>query len=71
MIPTTDWPCRPNIDGTPNPNGIHYSQPDQRLLQLLPFDDYNKYDTNEMYLGYGRANLFHGSENDGAKYNLV
>jgi iron complex outermembrane receptor protein len=61
VIPTTDIGLvEPNIDGTPNPNGIHYSEPTSGFYSSLPFDAYNKYDTNEMYMGYARQHLFMG-----------
>ncbi|MGB9031326.1 MAG: TonB-dependent receptor [Acidobacteriaceae bacterium] len=61
VIPTTDIGLvEPNIDGTPNPNGIHYSEPTSGFYSSLPFNAYNKYDTNEMFMGYARQHLFMG-----------
>jgi iron complex outermembrane recepter protein len=52
VIPTTDV-------GLVEPGtNIHYSQPTSGYYSSLPFDDYNKYDTNEMFLTYARENLF-------------
>jgi iron complex outermembrane receptor protein len=52
VIPTTDV-------GLVEPgSGLHYSEPTSGFYSSLPFADYNKYDTNEMFLGYARENLF-------------
>jgi iron complex outermembrane recepter protein len=51
VIPTT------NI-GLIEPNGTPFSQPTSGFYSILPFDAYNKYDTNEMAMVYGRENLF-------------
>jgi hypothetical protein len=52
VIPTTDV-------GLVEPgSGIHYSQPSSGFYSSLPFADYNKYDTNEMFLTYARENLY-------------
>jgi iron complex outermembrane recepter protein len=40
----------------------HFSQGTSGYYSVLPFADYNKYDTNEMFLGYARENLFLGSK---------
>ncbi len=51
-IPTTDV-------GLVEPNtGLHFSQPTSGYYNVLPYADYNKYDTNEMFLAYGRENIF-------------
>ncbi|MFP5237699.1 MAG: TonB-dependent receptor [Acidobacteriota bacterium] len=44
--------------GLVSPGGIHFSQPTSGYYSVLPYADYNKYDTNEMFLAYGRENLF-------------
>ena len=52
VIPTTDI-------GLVEPgSGIHYSQATSGFYSSLPFADYNKYDTNEMFMGYARQQLF-------------
>jgi iron complex outermembrane receptor protein len=51
VIPTT------NI-GLIEPNGTPFSQPTSGYYSILPFNAYNKYDTNEMAMAYGRENLF-------------
>lgn len=51
VIPTTDV-------GLVEPNGTHFSQATSGFYSALPYAAYNKYDTNEMYLGYGRERLF-------------
>lgn len=52
VIPTTDV-------GLVEPGtNLHYSQPSSGFFSSLPFADYNKYDTNEMFLTYARENLF-------------
>ncbi|HEV2288269.1 MAG TPA: TonB-dependent receptor [Candidatus Acidoferrales bacterium] len=38
-------------------NGVHYSETTSGFYSTLPFDDYNKYDTNEIWNLYGRENL--------------
>ncbi len=48
VIPTT------NVGLSEGSSGVDYSQPTSGFLSSLPFADYNKYDTNEMFLGYGR-----------------
>ncbi|MGA7884411.1 MAG: TonB-dependent receptor [Acidobacteriaceae bacterium] len=53
VIPTTDI-------GLIEPNGSHYSQPSSGFYSALPFAAYNKYDTNEMFMTYGREHLFLG-----------
>ena len=50
-IPTTDV-------GLVEPNGPHFSQGTSGYYSVMPYADYNKYDTNEMFLAYGRENLF-------------
>lgn len=50
-IPLTDV-------GLVTPAGYHFSQLTSGYYNVLPFADYNKYDTNEMFLAYGRENLF-------------
>jgi len=50
VIPTTDV-------GLVEPNGSHFSQATTGFYSALPFDAYNKYDTNEMSMVYGRENL--------------
>jgi iron complex outermembrane receptor protein len=51
VIPTTDV-------GLVTPQGYHFSQQTSGFYNVLPYGDYNKYDTNEMFLTYGRENLF-------------
>lgn len=51
VIPTTDV-------GLLEPNGTHFSQGTSGYYSVLPYAAYNKYDTNEMFLVYGRENLF-------------
>ena len=53
VIPLTDV-------GLVEPNGTHFSEGTSGLYSALPFDAYNKYDTNQMALFYGRENLFLG-----------
>ncbi len=55
IIPTSD-------QGLVVPTGVgvntmNYSQPTSGFLSSLPFNAYNKYDTNEMFLSYLRENL--------------
>lgn len=50
VIPTTDV-------GLVEPNGAHFSQATTGFFSALPYAAYNKYDTNEMFLAYGRENL--------------
>jgi len=50
VIPLTD-------QGIVGPNGQHYSQATSGFYSTLPFDAYNKYDTNEMWILNGRENL--------------
>jgi len=50
-IPTSDV-------GLVTPQGYHFSQQTSGFYSVLPFADYNKYDTNEEFLAYGRENLF-------------
>lgn len=52
-IPTTDV-------GLVEPNGKHFSQATSGFYNVLPYAAYNKYDTNEMFLAYGRETLFLG-----------
>lgn len=51
VIPTTDV-------GLITPQGYHFSQQTSGFYNVLPYADYNKYDTNEEFLAYGRENLF-------------
>jgi iron complex outermembrane recepter protein len=51
VIPTTDV-------GLVEPDGTHFSQASSGFYSALPFAAYNKYDTNEMFMGYGRERLF-------------
>jgi iron complex outermembrane receptor protein len=61
VIPTTDIGLiEPNNNGTPNPDGTHYSEPSSGFYSSLPYAAYNKYDTNEMFMGYARQHLFLG-----------
>jgi iron complex outermembrane receptor protein len=54
VIPTTDI-------GLVEPGtNMHYSEPTSGFYSSLPFADYNKYDTNEMFMTYGRQHLFLG-----------
>jgi iron complex outermembrane receptor protein len=58
-IPTTDIGLLvPNNDGTFNPNGAHFSQATSGFYSTLPYAGYNKYDTNAMFMAYGREHLF-------------
>ncbi len=50
IIPTTDV-------GLVEPNGTHFSQPASGFYSALPFNAYNKYDTNEMALFYAREHV--------------
>jgi len=50
VIPTTD-------QGVLEPNGSSFSQATTGFYSSLPFDAYNKYDTNELAMVYGRENL--------------
>ena len=50
VIPLTD-------QGIIEPNGSHYSEATSGFYSTMPFDAYNKYDTNEMGIIYGRENL--------------
>ncbi|MGA7522954.1 MAG: TonB-dependent receptor [Acidobacteriaceae bacterium] len=54
VIPTTD------IGLVEPSSGLHYSQPTSGYYSSLPFADYNKYDTNEMFMTYARQHLFLG-----------
>ncbi|HLH10173.1 MAG TPA: TonB-dependent receptor [Terriglobales bacterium] len=54
VIPTTDV-------GLVQPDGSHFSQDTSGFYSALPFDAYNKYDTNEMAMVYGRENFNLGS----------
>jgi iron complex outermembrane receptor protein len=56
VIPTTDI----GLGEGPNGTGIHYSEPGSGFYSSLPFADYNKYDTNEMFMSYARQHLFLG-----------
>lgn len=42
-------------------NGQHFSQATSGYYSALPYNDYNKYDTNEMFMAYGREHMFLGS----------
>ncbi|HTV82754.1 MAG TPA: carboxypeptidase regulatory-like domain-containing protein [Acidobacteriaceae bacterium] len=54
VIPTTDI-------GLIDPmNGQHFSQATSGFYSSLPYAAYNKYDTNEMFMTYGREHLFLG-----------
>jgi iron complex outermembrane recepter protein len=50
VIPLTD-------QGIIEPNGTSYSEATSGFYSTMPFDAYNKYDTNEMAIVYGRENL--------------
>jgi iron complex outermembrane receptor protein len=50
VIPTSD-------QGVLEPNGSSFSQATTGFYSSLPFDAYNKYDTNELAMIYGRENL--------------
>lgn len=50
VIPLTD-------QGIIEPNGQSYSEATSGFYSSLPYDAYNKYDTNEMWILYGRENL--------------
>ncbi|HEV2221393.1 MAG TPA: TonB-dependent receptor [Candidatus Acidoferrales bacterium] len=43
--------------GILEPNGQQYSQSTSGFYNTMPFNAYNKYDTNEMWILYGRENL--------------
>lgn len=51
VIPTTDVGL---VDPT---NGTHFSQATTGFYSALPYAAYNKYDTNEMFMTYGRERL--------------
>jgi iron complex outermembrane receptor protein len=51
VIPTTDVGL---IEPT---SGIHFSQASSGFYSALPYADYNKYDTNEMFMTYARERL--------------
>lgn len=54
VIPTTDI-------GLVEPGtGTHFSQGTSGYYSVMPYADYNKYDTNEMFMGYARQRLFMG-----------
>ena len=51
-IPTTDV-------GLVEPNsGIHFSQATSGFYSVMPYADYNKYDTNEGFMTYARQRLY-------------
>ena len=51
VIPTTDV-------GLIEPgSGIHYSQATSGFYSALPYADYNKYDTNEVFMAYARQRI--------------
>ena len=50
VIPTTD-------QGVVEPDGTHFSQATSGFYSALPYNAYNKYDTNEMFMTYGRERL--------------
>ena len=50
VIPTTD-------QGVIEPNGAHFSQATTGFYSALPFDAYNKYDTNELGMVYARQHI--------------
>ena len=52
VIPTTDIGLV-----EPNTNGTHFSQASSGFYSALPYADYNKYDTNEMFMTYGRERI--------------
>ncbi len=52
VIPTTDVNLIEPVSGT------HFSQATCGFYCALPFADYNKYDTNEMFMAYARQRLF-------------
>jgi iron complex outermembrane receptor protein len=61
VIPTTDIGLvEPDNNGVLQPNGVHYSEATSGFYSSLPFNAYNKYDTNEMFMGYARQHLFLG-----------
>jgi iron complex outermembrane receptor protein len=53
VIPLTDV-------GLLEPDGSHFSEATSGFYSALPYAAYNKYDTNEMALVYGRENIFLG-----------
>lgn len=55
VIPTTDIGLV--IPTGVGSNTMDYSQPSSGFLSSLPFDAYNKYDNNEMFLAYLRETL--------------
>ena len=52
VIPTTDVGL---VEPT---SGIHFSQASCGFYCALPYADYNKYDTNEMFMAYARQRMF-------------
>jgi len=52
VIPTTD------VDLIEPSSGIHFSQATCGFYCALPYADYNKYDTNEMFMAYARQRMF-------------
>jgi iron complex outermembrane receptor protein len=54
VLPTTDI-------GLVEPNtSLHFSQATSGFYSSMPYADYNKYDTNEMFLSYARERLYLG-----------
>ncbi|MFP5277260.1 MAG: TonB-dependent receptor domain-containing protein [Acidobacteriota bacterium] len=43
-------------------SSTHFSEPTSGYYSVMPYADYNKYDTNEMFLAYGRERLFLSSK---------
>lgn len=62
VIPTTDIGLlEPTLAGAActNPSTCtHFSEATSGFYSALPFNGYNKYDTNEMFMTYGRERLF-------------
>ena len=52
VIPTTDQQL---VEPT---SGIHFSQATSGFYSALPYADYNKYDTNEMFMTYARERMY-------------
>lgn len=52
VIPTTD------VNLVEPGSGIHFSQATCGFYCALPYADYNKYDTNEMFMAYARQRIF-------------
>lgn len=68
VIPTTD------VNLVEPGSGIHFSQATCGFYCALPYADYNKYDTNEMFMAYARQRVFLSSTStleNSAWYNHI